>query len=102
MSENKLSTLIAEIERCSYKCDAGPLENHLAFMQLKGYVEEQELMEDSVQSFDDLDIIEFIKEKASENNMFIGDQTAQFIVDTFYEFLKEKGWVEEDVNEEQI
>ena len=39
-STASLAELVEQIEACGYRCEAGPLENNLAFIELKERVKE--------------------------------------------------------------
>ncbi|WP_433958550.1 hypothetical protein [Cytobacillus horneckiae] len=40
MEKDKLKEIVKQLESCGYTCDAGPLENNTAFLELKSLAEE--------------------------------------------------------------
>jgi hypothetical protein len=40
VNNDKLKEIIKQLESCGYTCEAGPLENNVAFIELKSLTEE--------------------------------------------------------------
>lgn len=43
-----ISEIVEQLETCGYKCEAGPLENNVAFLELKQKAEDLDLFPDLI------------------------------------------------------
>lgn len=77
--------LIKQLEACGYTCEAGPLENHIAFIQLKAMADNEPIIVDAQE------MENHIIDRLAEQGYEVNSEMLGLIADAEYEYLEEAG-----------
>lgn len=77
--------LIRQLEACGYTCEAGPLENNIAFIQLKAMADDEPILVDG----DEME--NHIIDRLAEQGYVVDREMLGLIAEAEFEYLEEVG-----------
>lgn len=77
--------LIKQLEACGYTCQAGPLENNIAFIQLKAMADNEPIIVDAQE------MESHIIDRLAEEGYEVNSEMLELIAEAEYEYLEEAG-----------
>lgn len=91
-----LKDIVEQLKKCSFECEAGPLELNMGFIQLELLADAEEEYEAAVIELDEEDMLHSIHSSLANEGLHVSEEIIEKVLNMQVDYMTQVGIIEPD------